>query len=190
MFRWSGENIVIEAAVEELKSCKELSVNLTIRYLAHVLAASTATSRNRHCRNRRSLVSSETVFTRKQGPRAEYREKQNVRVAASPSLAKKYGKLKSLKVTAGYYAPEGLVCQRELTYDVNLNHAKAIFRIDCPTDECVEGDFDLTKELAAVITKRAKILSGELCCKGWKSKTLMQKVKCDHILRYQLKLSY
>src|SRR6266446_1837545 len=102
------------------------------------------------------------MYARKLGPRAEYREQQSQRVVASPTLAEKYRKLKSLKVSVGYYAPEGITQDRQLTYDVNLGHAKSVFRIDCPNAECVQGDFELTKALAAAATKRVKTAEGEL----------------------------
>ncbi len=130
------------------------------------------------------------MYTHKLGPRAEYREKQGVRVAAAPCLAEKYRKLKSLTVNVGYYAPTGTIKYRDLTYDVNLHHAKSVFRLDCANDECVQGDFDLTEELAAATAKRAKTVAGELCCKGWQNKASIKKIKCNHVLRYKLKLGY
>ena len=130
------------------------------------------------------------MFVRNKGPRAEYREEQSRRVIASPSLSEKYGKLKSLTVNAGYYAPEGLTQYRQLTYDVNLSHAKSVFRLDCCNDECVQGDHELTAELAKAIIKRSKTVVGELCCNGWQNKDLIKKTKCNHVLRYKLKLGY
>ena len=130
------------------------------------------------------------MYTHKQTPRAIYREAQNRRVTASPSLAEKYKKLKSLTISVGYFAPQGITQYRQLTYDVNLSHAKAILRLDCPNVECVKGDFELTKELATALAKHLKTVSGELCCTGWQNKASIKKVKCNHVLRYQLKLGY
>ena len=130
------------------------------------------------------------MYTHKQTPRALFREQQNQRVAASPSLTEKYKKLKSLTISVGYFAPKGITQYRQLTYDVNLSHAKSIFRLDCPNVECVKGDFELTKELAAAATKRAKTVAGELCCGGWQNKESIKKTKCNHVLRYKLKLGY
>lgn len=124
------------------------------------------------------------------GPRAEYREQQSQRVKASPSLAEKYQKLKSLTVNFGYYAPQNGARQRQLTYDVNLGHAKSVFRIECTNDECIRGDFDLTEELAKAVAKKRTRVEGELCCDGWQSKARINQVKCQHILRYNLKLAY
>ena len=125
-----------------------------------------------------------------QGPRAEYREQQRQRVTASPSLAEKYGNVKSLTVNVGYYAPDGIIKYRNLTYDVNIDHAKSVFRLDCCNDECVQGDHELSVELAKAIAKRAKTVVGELCCNGWQNKALIKKTKCNHVLRYKLKLGY
>ena len=130
------------------------------------------------------------MYVRKQGPRAEYRDQQGKRVAASPSLSEKYSKLKSLTVNVGYFAPKGLTKYRTLTYDVNLSHARSVFRLDCCNAECVQGDFELTKELSAAAAKRTKTVAGELCCQGWQNSLSIKKVKCNHVLRYQLKLGY
>ena len=129
-------------------------------------------------------------FAHKQGPRAEYREKQHQRVVTSQCLSEKYHELKSLTVNAEYYAPKGLTQYRQLTYDVNLSHAKSVFRLDCCNEECVQGDHELTAELSKSITKHSKTIVGELCCKGWQNKALVKKTKCNHVLRYKLKLGY
>ncbi len=128
--------------------------------------------------------------SRHKGPRAEYRFQQGLRVTAAPCLAEKYLKLKTLTVDAGYYAPEGIIKFRQLTYDVNIDHAKSVFRLNCSNDECVQGDHELTEEIAKAIANRSKTVAGELCCKGWQNKEAMQKTKCNHVLRYQLKLGY
>ena len=130
------------------------------------------------------------MYVHKQGPRAEYREKQGRRVLASPCLAEKYQQLKSLTVNAGYYAPVGSIKYRQLTYDVTLSHAKSVFRLDCCNTECIQGDHELTEEIAKAIAHRSKTAVGDLCCKGWQNKESIQKVKCNHVLRYKLKLSY
>jgi len=128
--------------------------------------------------------------TRNLGPRAEYREKQGKRVTASPSLATKYSKLKSLTVSVGYFAPDGLVQYRQMTHTVNLDHAKVVYRMNCCSDECVQGDHEITEELAKAVAKRSTTVSGELCCDGWQNKDLIRKAKCNHVLRYKLKLGY
>jgi len=130
------------------------------------------------------------AHARKTSPRAEYRDQQAKRVTAAPTLAEKYGKLKALTVNVGYYGPEGKTPQRQLTYDVNLGHAKSVFRLDCSNGDCVRGDHDLSDELAKAITKRTKKVEGEQCCQGWLSKDNINKTKCNHVIRYQLKLAY
>jgi hypothetical protein len=130
------------------------------------------------------------MHAHKFGARAEYRIQQGQRVVASPTLAAKYCKLKSLKVSVGYYAPEGVSEQRQLTYDVNLVNAKSVFRLDCSNGDCVQGDHELTKALAVAVAKRRKVVEGELRCQGWLSKDQINKSKCNHLIRYKLKLAY
>ena len=124
------------------------------------------------------------------GLRAEYRDQEGERVKASPSLADKFQKLKSLIVHLGYYSPDGVTQNRQLKYMVNLDGAKSVFRFTCPNDECIRGDFDLTQELASAVAKRRTRVTGELSCQGWQKKTTIDMVRCHNILRYELKLAY
>ena len=86
------------------------------------------------------------MYRPKIGLRAEYRDQEGERVKASPSLADKFRKLKSLIVNLGYYEPNGVAQNNQLKYVVNLAGAKSVFRFRCPNDECIRGDFDLTEE--------------------------------------------
>jgi hypothetical protein len=124
------------------------------------------------------------------GLRAEYRIQEGERVKAAPSLANKFQKLKSLIVHLGYFDPDGVSQNRKLKYMVNLDGAKSVFRFACPNDECIRGDFDLTRELASAVAKQRTRVTGELSCQGWQKKATIDTVRCRNILRYELKLVY
>lgn len=130
------------------------------------------------------------MYQNKLSPCAAYREQQSQRVAASPSLAENHSNLKSLTIHVGYYDQAGNVKYTQLTYTVNLSHARSVFRFDCWNDECVYGGFELTEELAAAAAKQSTIVVGELFCNGWQNTAMIKKVKCNRILRYRLKLGY
>ena len=130
------------------------------------------------------------MYRHKTGPRWEHKDKEGQRVKASPSLAERYQKLKSMTVNLAYCAPESDNPPRQVTYTMNLSNAKSVVRFDCPNEECIRGDFELTKELAAAIAKRRKLVEGELCCTGWRSKAAIRRTKCSHVLRYKLMLTY
>lgn len=120
----------------------------------------------------------------------EYRDQEGQRVKASPSLADKFQKLKSLIVHLAHYDSNGVTPNSQLKYVVNLDNAKSVFRFRCPNDECIRGDFDLTEELARAIAKHRTAVTGELSCQGWQNKTTIDTVHCHNILRYELKLAY
>ena len=130
------------------------------------------------------------MYRQRIGLRAEYRDQEGERVKASPSLADKFRKLKSLIVKLGYYNPKGLAPNSQLNYVVNLENAKSVFRFRCPNEECIRGDFDLTKELASAVAKKRTTVTGELSCQGWQNKAAIDTVHCHNILRYKLKLAY
>jgi hypothetical protein len=126
----------------------------------------------------------------KMGPRAEFRALEGERVNSSVSLAEKFRALKALTVDLRYFDPEGENKTGEVKYRVNLDHAKSVFRFNCPNGECVRGDFDLSEELGKAVAARRKVVTGEMCCQGWQSKITIDTVRCGNILRFKLSLGY
>jgi len=124
------------------------------------------------------------------GPRAEYRRQENERVKNSSTLAEKFEKLKSLTVELEFLSSEKLGRTSQLRYTVNVEHAKSLFLFDCPNKECVQGDFDLSADLARAVAARHTTVSGEMVCPGWRSKTTIDRVPCGHVLRYKLTAGY
>lgn len=127
---------------------------------------------------------------RKLSPRDEYLLQENQRVKDSVTLLERFQELKALTVEIAYFDSEDRVRRGEMKYTVNVAHAKSVFRFSCPNSECVEGDFDLSTELANAIGGRHEDVSGELICQGWRSKTTIGNLPCHTILRYTLSLEY
>ena len=130
------------------------------------------------------------MYRRRKSARSEYREQEGQRVRESASLADRFPQLKTLTVALDYKCPDDALKARRLNYVVNLNHAKSVFRFNCPNDECVRGDFDLTEQLANAVARRRTTLTGEIHCPGWRSKTTIGTVPCPNSLRYKLSLGY
>ncbi|HYT61274.1 MAG TPA: hypothetical protein VEL06_13955 [Haliangiales bacterium] len=124
------------------------------------------------------------------GPRAEYRQQENLRINASPNLAERFHELKSLKVDLAHYAAGGVHKTSEIKYTVNLANAKSVFSFTCSNNECVGGDFDLSEKLANAVAAHLTTTAGELCCQGWQSKTTIESKHCHNVLRYKLSLEY
>ena len=123
-------------------------------------------------------------------PRADYRLAEAQRTQASVCLAEKFRDLKSLTVEFGHFSPEGVTRNSQIKYTVNPDHAKSVFRLDCPNSECIGGDFDLSAALAQTVAARESTATGEMCCQGWLSKTTIDRIHCRNILRYKLSLEY
>ena len=130
------------------------------------------------------------MYRHRIGPRWEHKDKESQRAKASPSLAEKFQQLKSLTVSLNHQTREGNAYGSQITHVVNLGNARSVFRMDCRNDECIRGDFDLTKQLAKAVAQRAKTVTGEICCQGWESRARINQVKCHSVLRYKLKLAY
>src|ERR1035441_1023538 len=121
------------------------------------------------------------MYQKRIGLRAEYRDQEGERVKASPCLADKFRKLKSLVVNLGYNNYRGLAPSSQLNYVVNLDNAKSVFRFPCPNDECIRGDFDLTKELASAVAKKRTTVSGELSCQGRSEEHTIDTIHCHNV---------
>jgi hypothetical protein len=122
--------------------------------------------------------------------RLEYRQQENQRVKDSPTLAEKFAKLKSLTVELAYFTGERVNRSSQVKYKVNLDNARSVFRFNCPNNECVFGDFDLSEQLARAVRARRKVVEGEMTCQGWRNRTTIDTLRCNNILRYKLSLSY
>ena len=131
------------------------------------------------------------MHARKKNPHVEYRLLQSQRINDSSSLAQKFPRLKTLGVDLNYFDSTGLTRNGGMSYKFNLEHAKSLFYFNCPNRECVGGDFDLTEALVGAVAGNLKTLTGEARCGGVRhNKERKERVPCQNLLRYTLKLGY
>jgi len=130
------------------------------------------------------------MYTKKLNPRTEYRQQENLRVQESTSLEAEFPGMKSLTVDLAHFDSTGSRKGSQLKYTVNLANAKSLFRFNCANHECVGGDFDLSEELALAVAARRKSVIGEMRCQGWRSKTTIDTIRCDDLLRFELTIGY
>ncbi len=130
------------------------------------------------------------MITQKQGARAKYQERQGRRVQEARTLSKEFPRLKSLKVNIRYLDSGAPDNSHPLKFAVNIQHAKAVLRFQCPNPECIRGDFDLTGELAKAVKRRCATVTGEMPCPGWLSRNTIGTLRCRNILQYNLQLGY
>jgi hypothetical protein len=130
------------------------------------------------------------MFKLLEGPRFDYREQESQRVKESPTIASQFPELKSLVVDLGYFGPTGTSKNSQIKFTPNLERAHTVFRIDCPNNGCIGGDFDLSEELAKAVAAHRTKVEGRVCCEGWQNKTTIDTVHCHNVLRYTLNLTY
>jgi len=126
----------------------------------------------------------------KRSPRQEYRLKQRERIDASPAIAKKFPKLKALRVTLEFFDASGSTKQGEMKCKLNVEHAKSVLWFACPGVECSCGDFDLSEALAKAVAGGRKVATGELRCEGTRMRGDREPVPCKTVLHYKLNLNY
>lgn len=130
------------------------------------------------------------MYSPRPSPRREYRQQESERVNASATLADAFQELKALTVDLTYFSRGSLTRNSEIKYTVNLANAKSRFRFNCPNDQCVGGDFDLSTELARAVRSHQTELAGEAICQGWRSQTEIGQAHCHNTLRYKMSAEY
>ena len=131
-----------------------------------------------------------TMHVPKRNPRQEYRLKQRELIEASPSMAKEFPQLKTLKVLLEFFDATGTTKNGEMKCKLNVEHAKSVLWFACPGVECVGGDFELSGALAKAVADKCKVVSGELRCQGTRKRGDRERVPCQTLLRYKLNLNY
>ena len=127
---------------------------------------------------------------RKSNPRQEYRLKQRARIEASPVMAKRFPRLKALRVMLEYFDAAGTTKNGELKCKLNVELARSALWFACPGVECTCGDFDLSEALAKAVAGRRKAATGEVRCPGTRKHGDREPVACGTLLRYRLSLNY
>jgi len=127
---------------------------------------------------------------RKSNPRREYRLKQRERIEASPLMAVKFPGLTGLTVTLEFFDAGGNTKQGQMKCKLYVEHARSALWFACPGAECTCGDFDLSRALAEAVAARRKVATGELRCRGTRTRSNGEPMACGTLLRYKLNLSY
>lgn len=126
----------------------------------------------------------------KRNQRQEYRLRQREWIEASPSIAKRFPRVKGLKVTLEFFDAAGSTKQGEMKCKLNVDCAKSALWFACPGVECACGDFDLSEALAQAVAGRRKVATGELRCQGTRKRGGQQPLACGKLLRYKVNLNY
>ena len=127
---------------------------------------------------------------RKLNPRVAYRLKQREQIDASPLMAKKFPRLKGLKVMLEFFDATGNTKQGEMKCKLNVAQARSAVWFGCRGGECVGGDFDLSKAVAKAVADRRKVVTGEARCQGTRKREDDAAAPCQTLLRYKLSLNY
>jgi hypothetical protein len=130
------------------------------------------------------------LYESKIGKRAAQRLEQKTRIIEAPTLAEQFPSLRSLKVRLQFLNHSAAESRNELKYSVNLLHAKSIFTFRCQNPECIGGDFDLSRELAAAVNGGRRKAAGEMQCQGWRARDTINATHCSKVLRFELSLAF
>jgi hypothetical protein len=114
---------------------------------------------------------------------------RNPLLAAAERLGDKYPDVDTLALSLSIRAPNN-----ELEPTLNGrsfgSDARAYFRFKCKNVDCVEGGFDLSSDVDAMVKDHRTEVSGRLVCQGWESRVLVGQRRCLYELNFKALATY
>lgn len=114
---------------------------------------------------------------------------RNPLLASAERLGDKYPHVQTLALSLSIRAPNN---EQEPTLNGRSfgADARAYFRFKCKNVECVEGGFDLTADVEAMVDQHLNEVSGRHVCQGWESRALVGQRRCLYELNFKALATY
>ena len=114
---------------------------------------------------------------------------RNPQLAIAERLGDKYPQVVTLALNLSIRAPNN-----ELEPTLNGrsfgSDARAYFRFKCKNVDCVDGGFDLSHDIDAMVMRRVAEVSGRLVCQGWESRKMIGQRRCLYELNFRALATY
>ena len=114
---------------------------------------------------------------------------RNPLLATAERLGTKYPQVDTLSLSLSIRAPNNEV-EPTLNGRSFGSDARAYFRFKCKNVECVDGGFDLSGDLEAMVNQRLNEVSGRQVCQGWESRKMIDQRRCLYELIFKALASY
>lgn len=109
------------------------------------------------------------------------RERQQHKIDEG-SVAEHYPGVEKIEISMVYHQKN---LSKSLNRVVNFTPASyAFFNIDCLSNNCVEGGFDLSHVITSMISNQSKTSKGDLSCEG------NHPAACDSAINYEVTIKY
>ncbi len=116
--------------------------------------------------------------------------KQQERISAG-LIKDKYPNVKSISIKRTFIDDAGKkLTNSSKDWGVRIDTADAIFNMDCPLYECVDGGFDLTKDITEMMKNGIMHIAGEQTCPGWQDEERVGNFHCLTQLQYEIDIEY
>jgi hypothetical protein len=114
---------------------------------------------------------------------------RNPQLAIAERLGDKYPHVSTLALNLSIRAPNN-----ELEPTLNGRSfgadARAYFRFKCKNVECVDGGFDLSNDIEAMVARHVTEVSGRHVCQGWESRKTIGQRRCMYELNFRALATY
>lgn len=108
---------------------------------------------------------------------------------ASGLIKERYPQVDKIVFKFHYHDSDGLAEDSEETFNRNPE-SYAYFEFECPYRECIDGGFDLSKEVTEMLKSKKEEIDGEKICMGWQDRERVNKHRCWCELTFEIKATY
>jgi hypothetical protein len=114
---------------------------------------------------------------------------RNHMLATAERVGEKYPQVAYLSLSLSIRAPNN-----ELEPTLNGrsfgSDARAYFKFKCKNVECVDGGFDLSGDIDAMVKRRSGEITGRQVCQGWESRKMIDQRRCLYELNFKALARY
>jgi hypothetical protein len=107
----------------------------------------------------------------------------------APHLKEKYPQLARLIIKMSFTEPSWGSAPRPQQKVYGPDN-KALFEVQCPHVECVEGGFDLRAAVSDMVTYGKSEVVSNLVCQGWQGREGINKHRCHLRVSYRISATY
>ena len=119
----------------------------------------------------------------------DQREKRRRAYTLSPLVREEYPRVEHVTMELRFTDPVGIGHHSQQTNTLAAS-AHAYFMVSCPFSTCVDGGFDLSGPVAALISHQGEHVTGRLVCQGWHDRGRVGERRCMLELQYKLTACY
>ena len=122
-------------------------------------------------------------------PYERQRQRHYDAFSSAPKLKEQYPQLDELTIQLSFKEPDwgDDPADKEVTFGAE---SKALFEIECPHVECMDGGFNLASAVSDLVEKGLTESKGSIICQGWQDLERINKHRCLLRMNFVIRAKY